>query len=160
MLSPTCSENDIEQRINTTLKSHRIAITASNLVILVPIEAQPNDLICVLPGGDLPIVLRKAGNTIQAREYHKGAFFAAVYSKMKVTPTEVPGIKEMNWGFQTLESLKGNERDDFHLVGEAYSQTGLSIYLFYSNTHTGSGMMFGEALPFKPTEDLQKFYLS
>jgi hypothetical protein len=96
MLSPICIEKDIERHIDTTLRSHRIAITASKLVVLVLIEAQLNDLICILPGADLPLVLRKAGNKIPAREYHREAFFSAINSNMRGKFRRVSGIGEIN----------------------------------------------------------------
>jgi hypothetical protein len=129
MLSPTCSEKDIHQRIDTTLQSHRIAITANNLVVLVPIEAQPNDMICIFPGGDIPLVLRKVRSKNPVREYDKNAFFSALHSNRIGKFKGDLGLNEMNWGFKTLESLKGNDEDDFHLVGEVYCKTRLSTPL-------------------------------
>lgn len=125
MLSPTCSEKDIQQRIHTTLRSHRIAITARGSVVLVPNNSQPNDMICIFPRGDLPLVLRNVSKR-SMREYDSAAFFSAVHSNMRKKSNGNSDLNGIKWGFQALKSLKGNDKDDFHLVGEAYCKTYLS----------------------------------
>jgi len=124
MLPPTCSAKDIGQRIDNTLQSHRISITANKSIALVPADAQTNDLICILPGADLPLVFRKVprteGKKPAVKRYERVAFFSEVNSNMNGKLRGLLRNTDLEWGFETLESLKGDEKDGFYFLGEAY----------------------------------------
>lgn len=131
MLSTTCTAKDIEQRINVTLQSHRICITAGGSIALVPAGAKPDDLICVLPGADLPLVFRKVqktkGTEPSAKEYDTQAYFWILNSNINGKLKGLLRDADLEWGFKTLDSVKGVEEDEFYFVGEAYCKTSLSV---------------------------------